>query len=100
MKVLYIPIAQIMHPWYDDFVTAIGGKYPVELYDPTKPLDKQLEGVEVIVEQGGKMGTGEMVDEARNAGVKSYHWMRRRCINLTGRSVGDAGRKPPLRDKP
>jgi len=30
VKVLYIPTFS-MHPWYDDFMAAVDGRYPVEL---------------------------------------------------------------------
>ena len=72
MKVLYIPIPEIMHPWYEDFIAALGGRYPVELYDPDQPLEQQFRGTEVVVELGGNLATHEMIDAGAQAGVKLW----------------------------
>jgi phosphoglycerate dehydrogenase-like enzyme len=71
MKILFIPFSTILHPWYDDFVTALGGQHSVELYDATKPVADQFHGVGVVVDQGG-WGTRQMIDAAHSAGVKLW----------------------------
>ena len=72
MKILYIPVPEIMHPWYDDFVAALGGRYPVELYDADQPLQAQFRDIEIVVELGGSIGTREMIDAASETGVKLW----------------------------
>jgi phosphoglycerate dehydrogenase-like enzyme len=71
LKVLYLPIPSLLQPWYDDFVRAIDGRYPVNLYDPGLPIDDQLRKVGVVVDQGG-WGTREMIDVASRAGVRLW----------------------------
>ncbi len=71
MKVLFIGFQDVVHPWYDDFLEAIGGKYPVELYDPQAPMAPQFRDAQVVVDQGG-WGTHEMIDAAVASGVKLW----------------------------
>jgi len=72
MKVLFLPIPTMVHPWLDDIICAFDGKQTVEFYDPAEPLKPQFEGVGVVVDQGGIVGTHEMIDAAAAAGVKLY----------------------------
>ena len=73
MKVLYIPIPTFsMHPWYDDFMSAVDGRYPVELYDFDKPLAEQFQGIDVVVELGGAVADQVMIDAGIAAGVKLW----------------------------
>ncbi len=71
MKVLFIGFADVVHPWYDDFLEGIGGKHTVELYDPTLPMAPQFRDATVVVDQGG-WGTHEMIDAAIASGVKLW----------------------------
>ncbi len=71
MKVLFIGFRDVVHPWYDDFLEAIGGKHSVELYDPEAPMAQQFRDVQVVVDQGG-WGTHEMIDAAVASGVKLW----------------------------
>jgi len=75
MKVLYIPQLGIMHPWYDDFAAAVGDDHKIVMFDFEKPAAEQFQGVGVVVEVGGKMGTHELVDAALAAGVKLWQIM-------------------------
>lgn len=72
MKVLYLSIPGIRQPWYDDFLAAVGGRFQVSLFDPARPLAEQFAGVDVVVDQGGSVGTREMIDAAVAAGVKLW----------------------------
>ena len=72
MKVLYIPIPEIMHPWYDDFLAAIGDRHEVHLYDFSRPAGEQFRGAQVVVELGGSLQTTEMIDAALAAGVQLW----------------------------
>jgi D-3-phosphoglycerate dehydrogenase len=71
MKVLFIRFRDHIHPWYDDFLEAIGGKHAVQMYEPGDPVGPQFRGVGVVVDQGG-WGTREMVDAALSSGVKLW----------------------------
>ena len=71
LHVLFIGFQDLVHPWYDDFLEAIAGRFPVELYDTNSPFADQLEDVDVVVDQGG-WGTHAMADDAAAASVKLW----------------------------
>ena len=71
VRVLFIGFQDLVHPWYDDFLTAIDGRFPVELYDTSRPFADQLKDVQVVVDQGG-WGTHPMADAAAAAKVKLW----------------------------
>jgi phosphoglycerate dehydrogenase-like enzyme len=71
VRVLFIGFQDLVHPWYDDFLEAVAGRFPVELYDTNRSFSDQLGGVEVVVDQGG-WGTRAMADAAAAAGVKLW----------------------------
>jgi phosphoglycerate dehydrogenase-like enzyme len=71
VRVLFIGFQDLVHPWYDDFLTAIDDRFPVELYDTSRPFADQLKDVEVVVDQGG-WGTHAMADAAAVAKVKLW----------------------------
>ena len=70
MQILFLPFNPVMHYWYDGFIEAIDGRYPIEMYDPDKPLAPQFEGIDVVVACAGC--THEMVDASVAAGVKLW----------------------------
>ena len=71
MKILFIPLPEpFKQPWYDGFVAAIDGRYPIRLCDPAKPLADQFQGIDVVVELGG--ATRNMIDAGLAAGVKLW----------------------------
>ncbi len=70
MQVLFLPFNPVMHYWYDGFVEAVGGRYPIKMYDPDKPVAPQFEGIDVVVACAGC--THEMVDASVEAGVKLW----------------------------
>ena len=53
MKVLYIGKPGGLNPWYTDFVKALDGQYPIEVYDPDKAMAEQFKGVAVVLDPGG-----------------------------------------------
>ena len=71
MKILFIPFRDILHPWYDDFMKAIGDRHEVILYEHGQPVGEQFRGFDVVVDQGG-WGTHEMIDAAHESGVKLW----------------------------
>jgi phosphoglycerate dehydrogenase-like enzyme len=51
-------------PWQGDIVAALGSRHELIIYDQDAPLTSQFEGVEVVIDFGGSMGTREMADVA------------------------------------
>jgi phosphoglycerate dehydrogenase-like enzyme len=72
MKVLFLGQRGNLEPWLRDVVTAIGEAHQVLLFDPQAPLGPQLRGIQVVVDQGGSVGTRATVDAAAEAGVKLW----------------------------
>jgi phosphoglycerate dehydrogenase-like enzyme len=64
MNILFIGFRDLVHPCYDDFLEAVGGKHPVTLFDPKDSISAQFGPAEVVVDQGG-WGSHEMVDAAK-----------------------------------
>lgn len=87
MNVLYIPVPEIMHPWYDDFLSAVGNRHHVELYDFSRPMSEQFKGIDVVVELGGTRQTTEMVDTALAEGVRLWQ-ISGAGLNQLGAGVG------------
>ena len=73
MKVLYLRAPSGLDRAYPDFVEAIDGRFPVEVYDPDRPPAEQFEGVAVVVDPGGAVGTRALIDAALAAGAKLWH---------------------------
>jgi phosphoglycerate dehydrogenase-like enzyme len=72
MKVLFCGIPNQLHPWYHDVLKAIGNRWPVELFDPSKSRTDQFKGVDVVVDHGGFQAKREMIDLGLAAGVKLW----------------------------
>ncbi len=72
MKVLYLRASTGLDGAYPDFVKAIEGRYPFAVYDPDKPMADQFEGVEVVVDPGGAVGTRALIDAGLAANVKLW----------------------------
>ena len=73
MKVLYLRAPTGLDGAYPDFVEAIEGRYPYEIYDPDRPMAEQFEKVEVVIDPGGAVGTRALIDAALAADVKLWH---------------------------
>lgn len=71
MKVLYIAQPGNEEPWYTDFATALGDRFPHAVIDPGAPLAGQFEGVRVVVDQGGH-ATRPVIDAGTGAGVELW----------------------------
>jgi len=69
--VLYIAQLAHLEPWLTDFREAADGRVDFEVFDPERPLDAQLAGVAVVVDQGGH-GSREMIDAGARAGVRLW----------------------------
>ena len=72
MKVLYLRAPSGLDGAYPDFVKAIEGRFPFEVYDPDRPPAEQFEGVGVVVDPGGAVGTRALIDAALAADVKLW----------------------------
>jgi phosphoglycerate dehydrogenase-like enzyme len=65
LKVLYlIPPPRTSQPWQRDVINAVSGRHDLSLYDKSLPLLPQFEGVDVVLDHGGSMGTRAMADVA------------------------------------
>jgi phosphoglycerate dehydrogenase-like enzyme len=72
MKVLYLSQAGTLQPWFDDVWRPCEGRHEVKLYDAAAPIDVQMEGAIVVVDQGGSVGTRELMTAAKHSGVKLW----------------------------
>ena len=72
MKVLFLGTSSLLHPWYDDVLQVAAGRWPIPLFDRSQPVAPQFEGLDVVIDQGGNHGTHELIDAAREAGVKLW----------------------------
>jgi phosphoglycerate dehydrogenase-like enzyme len=65
LRVLYlVPPLQSSQPWQRDVIDAVSGRHNLLLYDQTLSLPHQFEGVDVVLDHGGSMGTRGMADVA------------------------------------
>ena len=67
LQVLLIPSKRHFHPWCEDVIQSIGNHHALSVFDDTQPLAAQFAGIEAVIDQGGNMGTREMMDAARDA---------------------------------
>ena len=67
VRVLYLPLDTGIHHWQDDVVAAIGDRHDLAIYDQAKPLAEQFDGIDVVLDMGGSVGTRQMYDAAKDA---------------------------------
>jgi phosphoglycerate dehydrogenase-like enzyme len=60
-------------PWQKDIVAALGSRHELSIYDQSAPLTPQFEGVDVVIDFGGSMGTREMADVASSVRLWQIH---------------------------
>lgn len=70
---LYLNKPQPLSPNWEEFQRAAAGRFPIAVWDPSKPFAEQVQGVLVVVDDGGSQGTREMIDLSIAAGVKLWH---------------------------
>jgi phosphoglycerate dehydrogenase-like enzyme len=71
LKVLYLaPPPQSNEPWRSDVIKAVSDRHDLLVYDQNLPLLPQFDGVDVVLDHGGSMGTHAMADVA--ASVKLW----------------------------
>jgi phosphoglycerate dehydrogenase-like enzyme len=67
LKVLLLSVKAQFHPWGEDVVQAVGDRHNLSVFDDTQPLAPQFDGVEVVIDHGGSVGTRSMMDAAKDA---------------------------------
>lgn len=67
LKIILLPLNRLFKPWCDDVIHAIGERHDLSVLDDSHPIAPQFDGVEVVVDQGGSVGTREMMDAAEDA---------------------------------
>jgi phosphoglycerate dehydrogenase-like enzyme len=67
LRTLLLPLRKIYTPWCDDVIAAVGDHHDLAVYDASQPLAPQFEGIEAVIDQGGSVGTREMMDAATDA---------------------------------
>ena len=66
-KVLLLPLEKLQSPWCDDVIAALGDRHEIRLLDKTQSLEPQFTEVDVVIDQGGSVGTRGMMDAATSA---------------------------------
>ena len=66
-KVLLLPITRLFHPWCGDVIQAVSSRHDLSVLDDSQPIVPQFDGVDVVIDQGGSVGTREMMDAAKDA---------------------------------
>ena len=67
LRVLYLPLGGLDPVWQEEFVKAVSPRHDLAIYDGSKPLAAQFEGVEAVLDVGGSVGTREMYEAAKDA---------------------------------
>ena len=72
-RALYLSSADALNHHYVAFQRCLFGRVPVARWDHTWSFDSQLQGILVVVDEGGAHGTRAMIDASLAAGVKLWH---------------------------
>ena len=67
LKVLLLPLKRHFQPWCDDVIQAIGDSHQLSVFDPSRPISTQFDGIDVVIDHGGSVGTRRMMDAATKA---------------------------------
>src|ERR1700682_4678656 len=62
LKVLFLPHPSIKCPWEQDLIEVVGSGHDLNFYNLERPLAQQFDGVKVVIDFGGAMGTREMAE--------------------------------------
>jgi D-3-phosphoglycerate dehydrogenase len=66
-KVLFLPQNGVDPVWQEEVVAAVSARHDLAIYDGSKPMEPQFQGVEAVIDTGGSVGTRAMYDAARDA---------------------------------
>lgn len=65
LNVLFLPPdPALAHPWLEDVVSAIGDQHSLTIFDADGPLEPQFANIQIVIDQGGSVGTRAMADAA------------------------------------
>ena len=67
LKVLYLPDESTHAFWLDNLVEQMGDRHDLSILDQDQPLAPQFQGIDVVLDFGGSVGTREMMDAATDA---------------------------------
>jgi len=67
LKVLFLPLTGVPGMFGDEVVKAVGKNHDISVFDHDGEIASQFEGVEVVVDLGGSVGTREMLHAASSA---------------------------------
>jgi D-3-phosphoglycerate dehydrogenase / 2-oxoglutarate reductase len=70
LRVLFLPSPtnpSLFKPWAEDVIAAIGDRHDLRIFDHQRPLAPQFEGVQVVIDHGGSVGTRAMLEAATSA---------------------------------
>lgn len=69
---MYLAQSGTLQPWFDDICQPCKDRHAIQLYDPKAPIDPQFEGVAVVIDQGGSVGTRPLMLAAKRHGIKLW----------------------------
>jgi len=72
MRVLYLPEYDNETEWFEGVLKACHDEHEVILFKHSAPMAEQFTGIECVVDQGGSVGTREMMNFGREQGVKFW----------------------------
>lgn len=65
LQVLFLPPGPSqIKPWFNDVVASLQGRHALKIFDQQRDVPGQFDGVEAVIDFGGKLGTPEMADVA------------------------------------
>ena len=67
LRVLLLPLKDSFQPWCDDVIQAIGDNHQLSVFNPSSPISTRFDGIDVIIDHGGSVGTRQMMDAATSA---------------------------------
>ena len=71
VKALFLPQAGTEEPWLDDVRAALGDEAELAVFDASKEIAPQFEGVRVVIDQGGH-ASRPVIDAGAAAGVELW----------------------------
>ncbi len=67
LKVQLLPLEKLRSPWCDDVIAAVSSRHEIRMFDWDESLTEQFKDVDVVIDQGGSVGTQAMMDAATSA---------------------------------
>lgn len=67
LNVLFLPLPGVPGMFGDEVVKAVGKNHNIKVFDHASEMAPQFEGIEVVIDLGGSVGTREMLHAAESA---------------------------------